>query len=71
MRGILVFNGIRPDIALYNGTLLGGLHCGDRISFYQEERQKQVRVEFSDDWIIVDDGKPFPLPYGIEVSLSE
>lgn len=71
MRGILVFNGARPDIAFYDGTLLGGLHCGDRFSFYQEEEQKQVRVESLNDWIMVDNGKPCPLPYGIEVFLPE
>lgn len=71
MRGILVFNGTRPDIALYDGTLLGGLHCGDCISFYQGEERKLARVELFDDWIMVDDGTPCPLPYGTEVSVSE
>ena len=28
MVGILIFNGGRPDIALENGALYGGLHCG-------------------------------------------
>jgi len=29
MKGILVFNSDRPDIAYKNGTMYGGLHCGD------------------------------------------
>lgn len=71
MRGILIYNGTRPDIALYDGTLLGGLHCGDRFSFYQDGMRKTVRVEFFEDWVIFDELQTFPLPYGIEVVLLE
>ena len=34
MVGILIFNGDRPDIALDNGALYGGLHCGDCFQYY-------------------------------------
>jgi hypothetical protein len=71
MRGILIYNGTRPDIALYDGTLLGGLHCGDRFSFYQDGKQQTVRVEFIEDWVIFDEKKTDPLPYGAEVILLD
>ena len=50
MFGILIFNGNRPDVALEDGTLYGGLHCADcfrchengwidvRLEYYEDER---------------------------------
>lgn len=68
MTGILIQNGDRPDIAFYNGTLYGGLHCGECFAIYFN-RWIKVRLEYLDSWIIIDHGKSYPIPYGVCVRI--
>lgn len=69
MLGILIFNGERPDIAFEDGTLYGGLHCGDCFRCY-ENGWIDVRLEYNaDQWVLVCHGKYLPVPYGAQVNL--
>ncbi|MBQ9033205.1 MAG: DUF5348 domain-containing protein [Lachnospiraceae bacterium] len=67
MKGILVFNNGRPDIAYQNGAMHGGLHCGDCVVCLINGEWKTARVEYDDDWFFVCDGKAIPAPYGCKV----
>lgn len=68
MFGILIFNDNRPDIALEDGTLYGGLHCGDCFRYY-EDGWSDVRLEYTDSWILVQNGKYKQIKYGAQVSI--
>lgn len=68
MFGILIFNDNRPDIALEDGTLYGGLHCGDCFRYY-EDGWSDVRLEYTDRWILVQNGKYRQIKYGAQVSI--
>lgn len=68
MFGILFLNGDRPDITLENGTLYGGLHCGDRFRYY-EDSWLNVRLEYTDNWILVCGDKRLPVRFGAYVDL--
>ena len=72
MTGILIKLNDRPDIIFENGTFYGGLHCGECLSVFKENVGcVPVRLEFTDDWVLVDGGraKIFPVPYGDRVML--
>ena len=69
MLGILIFNGERPDIAFEDGTLYGGLHCGDCFRYYKNG-WIDVRLEYCEDgWVFVCHGEYLPVQYGTRVSL--
>lgn len=68
MVGILIFNGDRPDIALDNGTLYGGLHCGDCFQYY-DRGWMDVRLEYMDGWILVHDRVYREIVYGTQVKI--
>ena len=68
MFGILILNDDRPDIALEDGTLYGGLHCGDCFRYY-EDGWSDVRLEHTDRWILVQSGKYRQIKYGAQVSI--
>ena len=68
MVGVLIFNGDRPDIALEDGTLYGGLHCGDCFRYY-ENGWADVRLEYADSWVLIQDGKRRKIKYGVQVSI--
>lgn len=69
MFGILIFNGDRPDIALENGTLYGGLHCGDCFRCF-EDGWIDVRLECEDDtWVLICHEKHLPVRYGVRVNI--
>lgn len=68
MLGILIFNGDRPDIALENGTLYGGLHCGDCFRCYLDG-WLDVRLEYENDWVLVYRGQRLPAKYGAQIQL--
>ena len=62
----------RPDIIFENGTLYGGLHCGECFSVLETDAGwVSVRLELIDDWVLVDGnrGKTFPIPYGDHVKV--
>lgn len=72
MTGILIKLNDRPDIIFENGTLYGGLHCGECFSLFEADTGwVPVRLEFIDDWVLVDSSsaKPLPVPYGDHVKL--
>ena len=72
MTGILIKLDGRPDIIFENGTLYGGLHCGECFSVLEPDAGwVSVRLELIDDWVLVDGagGKRAPLPYGNRVFL--
>lgn len=67
MTGILIKLNDRPDIVFEDGTLYGGLHCGECLSIFEEKMGWiPVRLELADDWVLIDGGraKPIPVPYG-------
>lgn len=68
MFGTLIFNGDRPDIVLENGTLYGGLHCGDCFRYY-EDGWSDVRLEYTDSWVLVQNGKYRQIKYGAQVNI--
>lgn len=69
MFGTLIFNGERPDIALEDGTLYGGLHCGDCFR-YDENGWIDVRLEYlGDEWVLVCHGEYIPVRYGVQVRI--
>lgn len=68
MTGILIKNGNRPDIVFENGTLYGGLHCGECFQIY-DKKWVPVRLEHDNDWVLVSNGKMIPIIYGCKVKL--
>ena len=72
MTGILIKLNDRQDIVFENGTFYGGLHCGECFSVFEANTGWfQVRLELTDDWVLVDASraKTFPVPYGDHVML--
>lgn len=68
MFGILILNGDRPDIVLEDGTLYGGLRCGDCFRYY-DDRWIDVRLEYADGWILVHNRIYKQIKYGTQVSI--
>lgn len=68
MMGILIWNGERPDVAFDNGMLYGGLHCGECFEVF-EGCWKEVRLELSQGWMVVENGKMMPIQYGLRVRM--
>lgn len=68
MTGILIWNGERPDIAFDNGMLYGGLHCGECFDVFAG-CWKKVRLELSQGWMVVENGKMMPVQYGLRVRI--
>lgn len=66
MEGILIYNRelSRPDLALSEGSLLGGLHCGDCLTLWVDGHWQAIRLELDRDWYIIVDGIPCDVPYG-------
>lgn len=72
MTGILIKLNDRPDILFENGTIYGGLHCGECLSIFEENiGWIPVRLEFTDNLVLVDGSraKTFLVPYGDYVML--
>ena len=70
MTGILIKLNDRPDTVFEDGTLYGGLHCGECLSIFEENiGWIPVRLELADDWVLIDGSraKPIPVPYGVFV----
>lgn len=61
--GILMHGNNRPDIVYTDGTIRGGLHCGDCIEIFIKE-WILARIEYDDSWIIIVNGRKEPVPYG-------
>lgn len=68
MFGILILNGDRPDIVLENGTLYGGLHCGDCFQYYKNG-WVDARLEYEDGWILICDQQVQAIQYGVKVKI--
>ena len=68
MVGILIFNDGRPDIALESGVLYGGLHCGDCFQYY-DGGWLDVRLEYADDWVLIDGRVCREIVYGTPVKI--
>lgn len=69
MFGILIFNRDRPDVALEDGTLYGGLHCGDCFRYY-ENGWINVRLEYhEDEWVLLCRREYLPIHYGTQVNI--
>lgn len=66
MFGMIILNGNRPDIALDDGTLYGGLHCGDCFRYY-DGKWIDVRLEYKDDWVFVHNQAYQKIIYGKQV----
>ncbi|MDY4172315.1 MAG: DUF5348 domain-containing protein [Evtepia sp.] len=69
MTGILILNQDRPDIALDNGTLYGGLHCGDCFRCLVNGTWMDVRLEYDDRWILIYNGTRAPVCYGVRTQI--
>ena len=72
MTGILIKLNDRPDIIFENGTFYGDAALDCCLSVFKENvGWVPVRLEFTDDWVLVDGGraKIFPVPYGDRVML--
>lgn len=67
MFGTLVLIGDRPAIVSEHGDLYGGLHCGDCLQCYHNERWLDVRLEYQDDWVFIWNRQALPIPYGAAV----
>ena len=68
MTGILIQLDDRPDIIFDNGTFYGGLHCGDCFNV-QMNQWINVRLEYSDEWVVYYRGKRYPVPFGKRVEV--
>ena len=69
MTGILILNQDSPDIALDNGTLYGGLHCGDCFRCLVNGTWMDVRLEYDDRWILIYNGTRAPVCYGVRTQI--
>ena len=69
MEGILIYNHTisRPDLVLVDGSLLGGLHCGECLELWLNGQWKTARLELENDWFVVINGIPQEMPYGQSV----
>lgn len=61
--GFIFQNNDRPDIVFEDGTIRGGLHCGDCIELYIG-KWTAARIEYDDGWLVVIHGEKQPIPYG-------
>lgn len=68
MFGILFFNGDRPDIVLEDGTIYGGLRCGDCFQYYKNS-WLNVRLEYNNKWILICNQKIQNIQYGTKVKI--
>lgn len=66
MYGILIEFENRPDILFENGTLYGGLHCGECFRILLD-KWYAVRLEHSEDWILIHKNQILPISYGCKV----
>ena len=66
MEGILIYNEkiSRPDLVLSDGSLLGGLHCGDCLEVWINGQWLTARLELEDNWVILSKDAVCKLPYG-------
>lgn len=69
MEGILIFDGLRPDITFYNGTTYGGLHCGDCFLCFTDEKWSLVRLVWNDGWTLWENGCVRTIQYGARVKM--
>lgn len=69
MEGILINTESRPDIALDDGRLWGGLHCGECFSCLFTDAWVPARLEFQDDWILIIEDHMMPIPFGVRVRI--
>lgn len=69
MTGILIWDQGRPDISLDTGFLYGGLHCGDCFRCLVDDTWLDVRLEYSDDWVLIHGSNRVPICYGTRVQL--
>lgn len=72
MTGMLINLDGRPDIVWENGSLYGGLHCGECFLLFEPEAGwVPVRLEFTDDWVLAEGSviREEPFPYGSCVRL--
>ena len=69
MEGILIYNDTisRPDIVLSNGSLLGGLHCGECLELWLNGHWETAWLELGNDWFVLINGSPQEIPYGQSV----
>ncbi len=68
MFGILFLNGDRPDIVFEDGTLYGGLRCGDCFQYYRDG-WLDVRLEYEDGWILICSQQIQNIQYGTKVKI--
>lgn len=69
MTGLLILNQDRPDIVLDNGSLYGGLHCGDCFCCFINGEWFDVRLEYDNDWIFIYNGESIPVCYGTRIRI--
>lgn len=69
MTGILILNQGRPEIFGDTGRLYGGLHCGECFLCYIDDIWTDVRLEYDNDWVILNHGMKRPVPYGSRVKI--
>lgn len=69
MIGRLVLDRDRPDIVSDTGALYGGLHCGDCFQCWMNGQWSDVRLEYAHDWILIHDGDPISICYGVPVRI--
>lgn len=68
MIGILIQAEDRPEIVFEDGTLYGGLHCGDCFQLYAGT-WFPVRLEYDEDWFLLANGQSVAVPYGSRVKV--
>lgn len=69
MMGRLIWNQDRPDIVWDTGVLYGGLHCGEYFRCWVDGCWTDVRLEYTDDWILLCADRSMPVPYGAHVQM--
>jgi hypothetical protein len=57
----------RLDILSEDGSLLGGLHCGDRLDVLVDHKWTPTRVEYDHDWYLFGLYPSGQIPVGLEV----
>ena len=66
MYGTLIEIENRPDVIFENGTLYGGIHCGECFQILLD-KWYAVRLELRDDWVLIYKDQVFPISYGCKV----